>query len=230
MVGQHLDSYNACNNDRGVRAVVSEVLDVVEGRRERKKVQTRRLITGTALRLFGEQGYEQTTVAQIAETADVATKTFFNYFPSKEDVLFAELPERYEMTTRIITERGADESLSDLLARLCDRVLEFVTSTDAPYEPELLPIRTRLLTTVPALEARALQVNFELQRRISALLLEAYPDKLDPVSAAGAVGALVGAAQGALVAGLEIGQTEDQLWQSARRGIDLARDGVNACS
>lgn len=63
--------------------------DVVHGRRERKKEETRRRITLAALDLFHERGFEATTVDEITERADVAKGTFFNYFPKKESVLQA---------------------------------------------------------------------------------------------------------------------------------------------
>jgi AcrR family transcriptional regulator len=59
----------------------------VEGRRERKKRELRTRIYETARQLFLEHGFEATTVAQIAEAADVAQGTFFNHFPSKQAVL-----------------------------------------------------------------------------------------------------------------------------------------------
>ena len=57
------------------------------GRRERKKLRTRALIQKEALRLFLEKGVEATTIEEIAEAADIAPSTFFNYFPTKEDVV-----------------------------------------------------------------------------------------------------------------------------------------------
>src|SRR5215217_5826945 len=55
--------------------------------RERKQVKTRRTIQEPALRLCTEQGYDATTVEQIAEAAEVSPSTFFRYFPTKEDVV-----------------------------------------------------------------------------------------------------------------------------------------------
>src|SRR3954469_4683923 len=58
------------------------------GLRERKKEQTRRLIADTARQLFSERGFERVTIAEIAEAADVAVQTVFNYFPTKEDLVY----------------------------------------------------------------------------------------------------------------------------------------------
>src|ERR687888_1901998 len=58
------------------------------GLRERKKRQTRELIAETARRLFAEHGFERVTVATIARAADVSEQTVFNYFPTKEDLVY----------------------------------------------------------------------------------------------------------------------------------------------
>jgi AcrR family transcriptional regulator len=70
-----------------------EVLSSGPGLRERKKQKTRDTIVRVALKLFDERGYEQTTIAEIAEAAEVSPRTIFAYFPSKEDILFNNLPE-----------------------------------------------------------------------------------------------------------------------------------------
>jgi len=60
------------------------------GLRERKKLRTRETIVAAALQLFSERGYQQTTVADIAEAAEVSKGTLFAYFRSKEDIVFAD--------------------------------------------------------------------------------------------------------------------------------------------
>jgi AcrR family transcriptional regulator len=84
--------------------------EVTDGRRSRKKAQTRRLIEDSALTLFAEQGYEATTVEQISDHADVATATFFRYFPSKSDVVLCQHDGQLPLLQQAILERPATES------------------------------------------------------------------------------------------------------------------------
>jgi AcrR family transcriptional regulator len=58
-----------------------------EGRRERKRRQTRERIEQAAMALFLERGFDATTIEDITEAADVSKRSFFDYFPSKEDVV-----------------------------------------------------------------------------------------------------------------------------------------------
>ncbi|MFC7568621.1 TetR family transcriptional regulator [Actinomadura namibiensis] len=79
-----------------------------QGLRERKKARTRRALAAAALRLFAERGYEETTIADIAEAAEVSPRTFFAYFPSKEDVVFAEVDDRLAEVGELLAGRRAN--------------------------------------------------------------------------------------------------------------------------
>jgi AcrR family transcriptional regulator len=80
-------------------------------RRERKKQETHHRLMGAALQLFREQGYDATTVEQIAEAADVAKGTFFNYFETKEAILPAMAEWRlHQLEHVLLPERGAPPS------------------------------------------------------------------------------------------------------------------------
>src|SRR5258705_12800983 len=79
------------------------------GLRERKKQRTRETIARAARELFAERGYHATTLPDIAEAADVSTRTIFAYFPSKEDILFADFPLMKEALAQALAERPEGE-------------------------------------------------------------------------------------------------------------------------
>jgi AcrR family transcriptional regulator len=85
------------------------------GLRERKKQKTRETITRVALRLFAEHGYEETTIADIAEAAEVSPRTVFAYFPTKEDIFFCDLPDLMDRLAKTLRERPEGTTTLDAL-------------------------------------------------------------------------------------------------------------------
>ena len=79
------------------------------GLRQRKKQRTRETIAHAARELFAERGYHATTLPDIAEAADVSTRTIFAYFPSKEDILFADFPLMKDALAQALAERPEGE-------------------------------------------------------------------------------------------------------------------------
>jgi len=82
------------------------------GLRERKKQRTRQAIVEAATRLFAENGYAETTLAEVAEEAEVALSTIFNYFPGKPDIVFALLDSLIDSAQARVVERPEGESAS----------------------------------------------------------------------------------------------------------------------
>lgn len=87
----------------------------VPGLRERKKQKTRDTIVNVARELFAEQGYERTTIAEIADAADVSPRTIFAYFASKEDILFCDFPELEAQLAQALRERPEGVTALDAL-------------------------------------------------------------------------------------------------------------------
>jgi AcrR family transcriptional regulator len=121
--------------------------DPPPGLRERKKIKLRRGMQAAALRLFETQGYDRTTVEQIAEAAETSTTTFYRYFPTKEDVVLDnDASPLFEAT---VAARAADEPLTATIRAAMGAVV-----TAAEADRDLTLARMRLVAAVPALEAR----------------------------------------------------------------------------
>jgi len=85
------------------------------GLRERKKALTREAIADSAKRMFAERSYDQVTVAEIADAANIAVKTLFTYFASKEDILLAGEEEACAELARHVAERPEGSSPFDAM-------------------------------------------------------------------------------------------------------------------
>ena len=85
------------------------------GLRERKKQQTRETIVRVALQLFAERGYENTTLAEIADAADISRRTIFTYFASKEDIVFSDVPALFERLRQTLEQRPPGSTTVDAL-------------------------------------------------------------------------------------------------------------------
>jgi len=93
------------------------------GLRERKKQRTRATLVDVAARLCAEQGYERTTVDQIAAGADVSPRTFSRYFPNKEAVIAALMEEISELVSEALTRQAHDITEHEALVRAHAEVL-----------------------------------------------------------------------------------------------------------
>ena len=90
-------------------------MEAATGLRERKKQRTREAIVNAALELFAERGFNGTTVADIAEAAEIAPRTFFSYFPSKDDVVFHDFEDQFALVSSWLSERESGANTFDAL-------------------------------------------------------------------------------------------------------------------
>ncbi|MEV6771457.1 TetR family transcriptional regulator [Nocardia sp. NPDC051030] len=152
--------------------------------RERKKERTRRAIRTEAFRLFREQGYNETTVEQIAEAADVSPSTFFRYFPSKDQVVLAD--DLDPVMIRAIERQPKDMTVLQAIRQATIESFAELSSYDFGFETE----RTELLYSVPELRgavARELERNIDLMAAIAAKRLGRDADDFECRVLAGAL-------------------------------------------
>ena len=194
------------------------------GLRERKRQQTRQELISAAMRLFGEKGYEQTTVAEIASAAGVSTKTFFNYFASKDEVLFPHLSRRIDAAVALIEQRGPDDQLADVLVAAMQHML--ADALTAEVDGGLAAVRLPMIMSVPAVQAATLHRYFLAETRLARALHRAYSDALDLAAAAAVIGSVMGAAIAAALVCLQDGDTSEQLRVAVEHAVDMAIHGV----
>ena len=147
--------------------MTTDILGVQPGRRERKKLATRQALQDVALRLVAERGLDQVTVEDISEAADVATRTFFNYFSSKEEALLGNLPEKVATVQRMVVDRPAGETP---LEAVC-QVLRTMTLRLAERREERL-LRQQVIERHPGLLARQLGEYASFEQALAAAVAE----------------------------------------------------------
>ena len=202
------------------------------GLRERKKQQTRQLIAETARRLFAERGFERVTVAEIARAADVSEQTVFNYFPTKEDLVYWRLGSFEEELMRTIREREPGESALAAFRRFLLAQRGLLGRTD-PDAREQLAALTRTITRSPALLARERQIIAGYTASLARLLADeqgADADDVRPWVAASAMmgvhRALLDFSRGRIVEGARHPRLSREVRAQAERAFALLEHGL----
>jgi AcrR family transcriptional regulator len=194
------------------------------GLRERKKQQTRELIAETARRLFAERGFEAVTVAEIARAADVSTQTVFNYFPTKEDLVYWRLESFEAELLGTIRDRAEGESALTAFGRFVRAPRGMLGSYD-PEARERLAAVTRMIVESPSLLAREQQIFEGYTRDLAASL---GGDIAAQVAAAAMIGvhrALVDFARRRVVEGARE-QLADEVREQADAALALLEHGL----
>ena len=132
--------------------------------RERRQAAARRSLAEQALRLFAERGYERTTVADIADAADMSTRTFFRYVRDKDEAMFA----ADEDVFADVIEAAASSADAPPLARLLRGVRVIAGAADKDAEAECA--RERVLEENPDLRARDLAQQLRWQQEVQEFL------------------------------------------------------------
>jgi AcrR family transcriptional regulator len=182
------------------------------GLRERSKIKRRAAITRAAYRLFAERGYDATTVADIAEAAEVSPRTVAMYFPAKQDIAMSRVSDAVESLTAAMRERQPGESATAVLRRW------LLTTQTEPEDREQRLLAHRMFAANPQLAAlRTARMTAVLRQGAAAIAADtgADPDAIGPRIAAAAASAIV-----AEILDTEPGPRRQEAVTAAARFID----------
>lgn len=143
---------------------------VKEGRRERKRRQTRERIEAAALALFLERGFDGTTIEDITEAADVSKRSFFDYFPSKEEVVFAWQDSFADELADAVAAQPQDASIAEVIEGALTSLLLTASS-----DPQRLAIGA-LIRDTPVLRARDQLKYTKLEKKLTEALRARFGD------------------------------------------------------
>jgi AcrR family transcriptional regulator len=210
-----------------MRAVTTEL-----GLRERKKQRTRQLIADTAWRLFADRGFDQVPVAEIAGAAEVSEATVFNYFPTKEDLVFHRMEAFEQELLGAIRERDEDESIVQALGRFVLKPRGLLASDD-PGATEGMRAVARVITGSPALLAREREILESYTGRLAAQVAQERgmaADDVEPWVVANALigvhRALIGYTHRQALAGVENRRIARNLRTHGKRALALLEHGL----
>jgi len=204
------------------------------GLRERKKRATRAAIHHAAMRLFGERGYAQTTIDDVAAAADVSRATVFTYFPTKEDLVFWRLEAFEEEILGALRERAPGEPALAAFRRFVLTPRGLIDEDDPAARERLLGI-TRMITSSPALVAREQQVFERFTGSLARMLAEetgAGAGDIEPWVAANAMmgvhRALVRFTRERVLEGATTNEIQSELIERGDRALAALEHGLGA--
>jgi AcrR family transcriptional regulator len=152
------------------------------GLRERKKLRTRQLIAETAMRLFAERGFDAVPVAEVARAAEVSEATVFNYFPTKEDLVYRGMEAFEAELLATVRDRPAGESIVAAFGLFVLQPRGFLAGQDEDTVRHLIAI-ARMIPASPALMSREREILDRYTASLAELIAadtEAEPGDLRP--------------------------------------------------
>jgi AcrR family transcriptional regulator len=188
------------------------------GLRERKKHHTQQLILDTATRLFAERGFDGVTVAEIARAAELSEMTVFNYFPTKEDLVFSRMEFFEERLVAAVEQRDPGESAVACFGRV------LLAGIDQPAaRADMIAKAATLIRASPALQAREREVTARYTARLAHVFTAETGAGADDIEAWAAASALMAVHQGLV-------QHVRNAVLAGRRGTRLTTDAVAQAS
>jgi len=167
------------------------------GLRERKKLKTRWAIQEHAMRLFAEQGFEATTVDQIAAAAEISPSTFFRYFKTKDDLV---IQDQYDdLILAGISAAPAELTPVGVLRHATKQAFELMR----PEDEQQLRERSQLVISVPSLRARSFDNLLATMTMVRDAMAERLGRSADDMAMRAFAGALVGSILGVLEVWIE---------------------------
>ncbi len=203
------------------------------GLRERKKQRTRELIAATARDLFIERGFEAVPVAEIARAAEVSEATVFNYFPTKEDLLYSRLEAFEEELLTAIRGRKPGESVLAAFGRFLSVPRGLLASEDPDVVEQLAAI-VRVIADSPSLLAREQQIYARYTASLASVLAEetrarTADDVRPSIIAKTLIGvheSLVAYSRREILAGTRNPELLRRVRRQTRRALDLLANGL----
>ena len=194
---------------------------VTSGLRERKKLATRLALHEAALRLVAERGLDRVSVDDIAERADVSPRTFFNYFPTKDDAVLGLDPAAPARQAEAIAARPAEES-----AVAAVRVVAVAQAAEMAEDQQLWPLRLQVVEAHPVLVGKLAAAFGESDRVLAAAIAQrtgtGVDDALLPMLLAGVAAAAMRTALHRWFAGdftASLPDLVDEAWDAVAAGL-----------
>ncbi|MBS0421065.1 MAG: TetR family transcriptional regulator [Proteobacteria bacterium] len=160
--------------------------------RERRRLETRRELIEVSLTLFAKQGFEATTIGQIAEAAGISVATFHRYFPKKEDVVFSDVSRRAVELRESLMSRPAGTTL---LSALKDFFVPQLKKRHSATEAGIVKLRHAVLESSPSLRGLVFENTLALTDALCEVIAaeqqrNAATDSLPRLMAGSVIGAL----------------------------------------
>ena len=206
------------------------------GLRELKKQRTRQQIADTAWRLFAERGFDEVPVAEIARQAEVSEATVFNYFPTKEDLVFHRMEAFEQELLGALSDRPEGESIVRAFGRFALNPRGFLASDD-PAATEGMRTVARVMTGSPALQTRQREIFERFTGTLASLVAEELGMAADDVEPWVIANALIGLHRALIsythrqaLAGVSNRRIARNVVRQGQHALDVLEHGIGAVS